>query len=320
MVDHGDLAGLDPAEQRLGPAVDPGVRTAGRARRERSRSRLRGLVAAVEVHHLSFDRTPEPDRVRRARCGAEPDKGNGRPVRAGAVPPDSDGRRRPGPGAPRRGWRGDLAVRQAGEHPGDLGHAFGVVEDLDRRRPPSFLTTRRWRSAKHAICGRWVTTSTWRVAASRASRRPTASPARPADAGVDLVEHQRGDSVEVGEDAAAGQHGPGQLAARGALAERQRGLPGPAGEQQLGPLGPERGRARSRGAAPPRRPRRPCPARAARPPRPRRDGAPPAPGRRSGRRESRCSSAARSAASASSASRSSPAPSSAASRARARSR
>ena len=48
-----------------------------------------------------------------------------------------------------------------------------------RSAVPSSLRTRTCRSAKQAICGRWVTTSTWRVAASRASRRPTASPAWP---------------------------------------------------------------------------------------------------------------------------------------------
>ena len=47
------------------------------------------------------------------------------------------------------------------------------------RPRPSRLRTPTCRSAKHAICGRWVTTSTWRVAASLASRRPTASPASP---------------------------------------------------------------------------------------------------------------------------------------------
>ena len=103
-------------------------------------------------------------------------------------------------------------------------HALMVVEHLDRRRRPSSLRTRTCRSAKQAICGRCVTTRTCRSRASRASRRPTASPAATADARVDLVEHERGHLVEVGEDAPARQHRARELAARRGLRERERRL------------------------------------------------------------------------------------------------
>ena len=67
-----------------------------------------------------------------------------------------------------------------GEHARELDATrSALVEHLARVASPSRLRTRTWRSAKHAICGRWVTTSTWRVVASRASRRPTARPASP---------------------------------------------------------------------------------------------------------------------------------------------
>src|SRR6266511_241965 len=104
---------------------------------------------------------------------------------------------------------------------------------------PSAFSTRMCRSAKEAICGRWVTTSTCRLAAKAANRFPTATAALP-PIPASFIEDQRWHVVEIHHDAAAGEHGPRELAARGHLGERERGLPRPAGEQQLDPLGPGR--------------------------------------------------------------------------------
>ena len=118
---------------------------------------------------------------------------------------------------------------------------------------PSSLRTRTCRSAKQAICGRWVTTSTWRSRASARQARPTASPASPADAGVDLVEDEGRHVVEVGQHAAAREHRARELAARG----------------RASPAASARSRVRPRTGARPARPR-PGPARRAARARPRR--------------------------------------------------
>ncbi len=74
---------------------------------------------------------------------------------------------------------GALAAREPGEHPRELVDTLVVGQRHAPSRSPRPSRRRMWRSAKHAICGRWVTTSTWRPSARRASRRPTASPASP---------------------------------------------------------------------------------------------------------------------------------------------
>ncbi len=54
-----------------------------------------------------------------------------------------------------------------------------------------------------------------------------------ADPGVDLVEHEGRHRVGAGEHDLDGQHDPGQLAARGALAERQGRRAGVGGQPDL---------------------------------------------------------------------------------------
>jgi hypothetical protein len=78
-----------------------------------------------------------------------------------------------------------------------------------------------------------VTTTTWWSRASRASRRPTSTAARPADAGVDLVEHHDRHGVAAGEHDLHRQHHPGQLAAGGAAVQGPRRGARVRGEQQL---------------------------------------------------------------------------------------
>ena len=90
-----------------------------------------------------------------------------------------------------------------------------------------------------ATWARWVTTSTW-------WRRPTSARAASdrrgcgaADAGVDLVEHERPRIVVVQtrrEHEAEGQHRPGQLAARRHLGERQQRRTRVGREQELDPV------------------------------------------------------------------------------------
>ena len=105
---------------------------------------------------------------------------------------------------------------------------------------PASFSTRMWRSAKHAICGRWVTTSTWRPSARRASRRPDREPCLPSDARVHLVEHERRHVVEVGHHAATREHRARELATRRRLGERRCLLPRRRREPELDDLGPRR--------------------------------------------------------------------------------
>ena len=56
---------------------------------------------------------------------------------------------------------------------GEQGGALKVVVTA----PPVSLATTRCRSAKAATWGRWVTTRTWWLRASRASRRPISTAA-----------------------------------------------------------------------------------------------------------------------------------------------
>src|SRR3954468_22236018 len=113
------------------------VPAAGRARRERSRSRFRGLVAAVE--------TPPFGSVRRRPAGSACAGALRRPSRTSVA----DRPRSAADGASADGGRlrqellrvggGDLAVGEAGEHAGDLGHPFAVVQHLDRGRRTGLL-------------------------------------------------------------------------------------------------------------------------------------------------------------------------------------
>ena len=74
-----------------------------------------------------------------------------------------------------------VGLAQPGQHPRQFGDPVVVVEAAHPagacRGPP--LSTTRWTSAYAATCGRCVTTMTWWVRASRASRRPICTAARP---------------------------------------------------------------------------------------------------------------------------------------------
>ena len=103
---------------------------------------------------------------------------------------------------------------------------------LRRCRAPVSLTMRKWRSASEATWGRWVMHRTWWRAGQVAQPLAHGPGGVPADAGVDLVEHQQravhGFRLGPGGRAAPGlgghphqrQHHPRQLAAGGDLAQR----------------------------------------------------------------------------------------------------
>ena len=90
---------------------------------------------------------------------------------------------------------------------------------------------RKWRSARAATCGAWVTAITWTRSAQ--PRQPLADGVgdRAADAGVDLVEDQRRGRAAVGEHHLQRQHEAGELAAGGDLHQR----PGPGARVGLRP-------------------------------------------------------------------------------------
>ena len=102
---------------------------------------------------------------------------------AGAALTRRPARRAPAswPAAPRRGrGPGRCRARRAcgtARRPGR--RRRGATTPLRVTLPSSLLTTCRCASAKAATCGRWVTTRTWWSRASRASRRPTSTAARP---------------------------------------------------------------------------------------------------------------------------------------------
>src|ERR1700722_14930603 len=115
--------------------------------------------------------------------------------------------------------------------------------------PSLDLVTTRWLSANAATWGRGVTTMTWARRASRGGRvaphEARGQPGQPgeaaadldrglaADARVHLVEDERRDRVRAGEDHLDREHHPGQLAAGGALVQREGRGAGIAGEPQL---------------------------------------------------------------------------------------
>ena len=88
----------------------------------------------------------------------------------------------PPPAAPPRArcrGRSRAARRASGPAPGPGRCPRTTRTPLVVTAPPVSLATTRCRSAKAATCGRWVTTSTWWLRASRASRRPISTAARP---------------------------------------------------------------------------------------------------------------------------------------------
>ena len=106
--------------------------------------------------------------------------------------------------------------------------------------PSLDFSTTTWRSAYAATCGRWVTTSTWAVLASSASRRPTSTAARPPTPASTSSNTNVGTGTGAGERHLDGQHHPGQLATRGSLGERARGRTGVGGQLELHLVDPGR--------------------------------------------------------------------------------
>ena len=109
--------------------------------------------------------------------------------------------------------------------------------------PSLDFSTTTCRSAYAATCGRWVTTRTWAVRASSASRRPTSTAAAPPTPASTSSKTNVGHRAGAGQRDLEGQHHPGQLAARGALvraaAARSRCWP-PAGARPRRPRRPNR--------------------------------------------------------------------------------
>ena len=112
---------------------------------------------------------------------------------------------------------GGVAVRVPREHPGQFGDPVLVLRPRlpwSRCGPGTApLTTLICASAWEATWARWVTTSTWRSPPDLVQRLAQGQCGRPAHPGVHLVEDHRLGAAEA--DQADGQHGPGQLAARG---------------------------------------------------------------------------------------------------------
>ena len=157
MVEHGDVAGPEPRQQHLGAAFDPrGARQAGQVEG--------GFVADWHRHMVSAGRRPPrypgglgASALRRGPAGprrAARGRGRGR-CRSRSGRPSSATARAPGPRRRARSGRSSSPM------------------------PSSDLATTTWRSANAATWGRWVTTSTWALRASRASRRPTSTAAAP---------------------------------------------------------------------------------------------------------------------------------------------
>src|SRR5439155_24410722 len=128
-----------------------------------------------------------------------------------------------------------FALLEPGEHPRELSDAAGIVEDVDRCRPRVLADPdvaigeardlRKVRDDEHLAPER-------EPRESPTDRQTGLAP----DPGVDLVEDEGGDLVEVGEDAAARQHRARELATRGGLREGQRLVSGDGRESKLDPL------------------------------------------------------------------------------------
>ena len=139
----------------------------------------------------------------------------------------------------------ELGVLQAGQHAGQLADPASWSRRITLVlviEPSPDLATTRWLSANAATCGRWVTTMTWASLASLASRRPISTAALPPTPGVHLVEDERRDRVGAGEHHLDREHHPGQLAAGGALVQRQGGRARVRGEPDLHVVGAVRAR------------------------------------------------------------------------------
>ena len=133
-------------------------------------------------------------------------------------------------------------------------------------RSRSRLTTRKWRCASDATCGRWVMQTTWRPSESARSRSPTAravAPPTPAStSSKTTVPASCG-----GRDAHQREHDPRQLPARGGLAQRPGRDAGVGPDQELDRVAPRPGSGSSARRPPPRTSRPRAPARRAPPPR-----------------------------------------------------
>ena len=95
---------------------------------------------------------------------------------------------------------------------------------------------RKWRSARAATCGACVTASTCTRAAKPGEPQADRIGDRAADAGVDLVEHQRRRRAAVGQHHLQRQQETRQLAARGDLHQRTRPRAGIGLHPELDPV------------------------------------------------------------------------------------
>ena len=106
--------------------------------------------------------------------------------------------------------------------------------------PAISLATRRCAAPRAATCGLWVTSST--CTRSRHPRQPLAhrGGGGAADAGIDLVEHQRRHRRAAGQHHLQRQHQPRQFAARGDPRQRPGLLAGIGGDQEAHRVGAAR--------------------------------------------------------------------------------
>ena len=232
VIDDGDIAGAEPLGQVLRPAVHPGwPRPPPAGHRAWLRCFMGSLrncaiIAPSCQTSRAHGATSLIGRTRSVQLAAA-----ARP-RAGCAPV-----RYPVPaplrGRPFRGRRGQqlprvrpakLGVLQAGQHPGQLGEPARVIEAGEAAAGDRAVVG----LLDHQV-GVGERGHLRQVRDDDHLREP-GEPGQPAPdlhrglaphPGVHLVEHEGRDRVGAGEDHLDRQHDPGQLTARGALAERQ---------------------------------------------------------------------------------------------------
>ena len=150
-------------------------------------------------------------------------------ARPGSAARNSPRSRRPAAARGRARAARAVARSVGAEHPHQLADHPVAVERRDRgrrRAPAASLTIVKWRSASAATCGRWVMQRSCRPCASVAQVLADRARGVPADAGVDLVEHEQRPPARAGRarlrDAQQREHHPRELAAGGDLAQRRR--------------------------------------------------------------------------------------------------
>ena len=129
-----------------------------------------------------------------------------------------------------------VGLLETGEHPGELLHPAGVVEDVEARGgdgPVAGLAYDDVAVGERRHLGQVGHDEDLGRPGQRGEPAADLDRRLAADPGVDLVEDERGHRPGVGQRDLDGQHHPGQLAARGTLGQRTRLGAGVGGQHQL---------------------------------------------------------------------------------------